>query len=543
MYSLLTHDQNTEELPFLSFSLLELCEHFFLFEQHFRCSHSLLNSIFVLLFFSFLFLLECTRLLQVARIRVGSYATMKMRNSISSCLLPLGVSALLANNASAQHANGLPTTGNVTQQVDFMVSNTTAPWGTTYACFRVPTAVVTPDGTIVVLAESRIGDCGDQAPKDVTSRRSADGGLTWSPLQLVAGPTKHAPNATSGTPDFTARNPYATTLPNGTILLQWVNSTDPDNCVNLQQTSDDSGATWSPPLRKDFGKWEGVLLGPGAGIVLGTHSPSSEYAGRVLACGATGYVGGMPMVLPIYYSDDDGETYTQAGGSAPYPALQECQLVELSDGTVMVNARNSHLNSTCDCRAVAFSHDGGATWGDYTFDPALIEPVCSAGLINVQGTLYFSNPASRTSRVNMTLKRSGTDGATWEDVALVFQEGLTEYSVLVDLTGLGADSSATSLPTSHLHHPKSGLVQSSEGVCTGPLTNGTRPGQDYASIKMNATAATAADCQALCCADEKCQTFVYVPDGLYPNRPQGTFCWLKASAIPLQGDTYVQDFV
>ena len=36
-----------------------------------------------------------------------------------------------------------------------------------------------------------------------------------------------------------------------------------------------------------------------------------RYKGRVVACGATGYVGGMPMVLPIYYSDDDGDTYTQ----------------------------------------------------------------------------------------------------------------------------------------------------------------------------------------------------------------------------------------
>ena len=48
---------------------------------------------------------------------------------------------------------------------------------------------------------------------------------------------------------------------------------------------------------------------------------------------------------------------------------QECQLVELADGTVMVNARNSHLNKTCDCRAVATSVDGGETWGDYHFDP------------------------------------------------------------------------------------------------------------------------------------------------------------------------------
>lgn len=28
-----------------------------------------------------------------------------------------------------------------------------------------------------------------------------------------------------------------------------------------------------------------------------------------------------------------------------------------------------------------------------------------------------------------------------------------------------------------------------------------------------------------------------VPSGLYPNRPPGTFCWLKAAAIPLRGST------
>jgi len=73
-------------------------------------------------------------------------------------------------------------------------------------------------------------------------------------------------------------------------------------------------------------------------------------------------------------------------------------------------------------------------------------------------------------------------------------------------------------------------------TCSGPITNGTRPGQDYASIKMNSTSASAIQCQAICCEDPKCHTWVYVPDGLYPNRPPGTFCWLKAANIPLQGE-------
>jgi hypothetical protein len=79
-------------------------------------------------------------------------------------------------------------------------------------------------------------------------------------------------------------------------------------------------------------------------------------------CGATGYVGGMAMNLPIYTSDDNGTTYTEAGGAAPFAALQECQIVELNDGRVMVNARNKHLNKSCDCRAYSISEDGGTTW-------------------------------------------------------------------------------------------------------------------------------------------------------------------------------------
>ena len=51
----------------------------------------------------------------------------------------------------------------------------------------------------------------------------------------------------------------------------------------------------------------------------------------------------------------------------------------------------------------------------------------------------------------------------------------------------------------------------------------TFPGQDYASIKMNATTGTTAeDCQNICCTDQKCRTWVYVPAGLYSSRPVTT---------------------
>ena len=74
--------------------------------------------------------------------------------------------------------------------------------------------------------------------------------------------------------------------------------------------------------------------------------------------------------------------------------------------------------------------------------------------------------------------------------------------------------------------------------CGGEITNGTRPGADYASVKMNPKNASAVACQHICCADHKCKTWVYVSAEAtksYPKRPQGAYCWLKAKPIALKG--------
>ena len=87
--------------------------------------------------------------------------------------------------------------------------------------------------------------------------------------------------------------------------------------------------------------------------------------------------------------------------STVFSNLQECQLVELSNGSLVINMRNSHLNP-CDCRAQAMSHDGGATWSAVSWAPALIEPTVSAGLVNVEVRLsaaLHGPHASKTPRV------------------------------------------------------------------------------------------------------------------------------------------------
>jgi hypothetical protein len=163
--------------------------------------------------------------------------------------------------------------------------------------------------------------------------------------------------------------------------------------------------------------------------------------------------------LDVFTSDDDGKTYQTATGKGdpwptapgfpngsvtmPFQFLSECQVVELTNGSVMLNARNElglHQPPGHEHRrAYAISDDGGSSWGGYRFAVDLPEPGstgCMAGLIDFNGVLYFSNPAGGGgggSREGMTLKKSLDQGATWQ-VERLIDAGPAAYSTIVPLT-------------------------------------------------------------------------------------------------------------
>eukprot|EP00051_Salpingoeca_urceolata_P033854 m.22478 g.22478 ORF g.22478 m.22478 type:complete len:387 (-) comp6832_c0_seq1:146-1306(-) len=307
-----------------------------------------------------------------------------------------------------------------------------------YSCFRVPSAVLNgATGSLFVFVESRISSCGDQAPKDITFRKSPDGGNTFGPLNVVMG--QHTSNTTY-------RNPYAVWVddgsPKGLLLLNFVNSTLAEPWTNYQISSHDDGITWSAPVAKNLAPWEGVLAGPGAGIVLGRRSATSPHPGRIVMCGATGYHHDHAMNAVVWYSDDKGSTYDVS--SSVFAQFQECQMTERNDGSLIINFRAGHMNA-CDCRASSVSHDGGETWSNITWDTQLVEPVCSAGLITrPNGNLLFSNPMSKTQRANMTVQQSVDNGATWQVVQTVWP-GPSAYSTLVDLSNATSDADRVGL--------------------------------------------------------------------------------------------------
>lgn len=287
-----------------------------------------------------------------------------------------------------------------------------------YHTYRIPALVVTPGGTALAFCEGRKNGSGDSGDIDLVMRRSADSGATWSDQAVVR--SDRGNTCGNPCPVVDART--------GTVWLlsTWNRGEDHEREIISGRSKDtrrvfvmssaDEGRTWSEPkeitsaVKKP--DWTWYATGPGSGIQI-LHG---EHAGRlVLACDHI-EAKTERYYSHVVFSDDQGHTWN-LGGSVPNDQVNECEVVELADGRLMLNMRN--YNRARQRRQKAFSRDGGGTWEDQGFDPALVEPVCQASLVRyswpVQGkgnVILFSNPAS-TERVNMTVRASCDDGETW----------------------------------------------------------------------------------------------------------------------------------
>ena len=115
--------------------------------------------------------------------------------------------------------------------------------------------------------------------------------------------------------------------------------------------------------------------------------------------------------------------------------LNECEAVELEDGSVMLNSRNHGVNEFH--RGVSISKDGGETFSSFRRDPVLLEPRCQASIRRYRwaeghkpGVILFANPAWQW-RTFLMLRISRDDGKTWPEAKIVYPNAAAYCDIAV----------------------------------------------------------------------------------------------------------------
>jgi len=304
-----------------------------------------------------------------------------------------------------------------------------------YACLKIPVLLATRAGTLLAFAEARKDDCSDFAWTDLVVKRSEDGGLTWSQMQVIrseSGPgLPHTVIGNAAPAQLLEDSRY----PGRIVVPHTRNNSDV-----WRTWSDDDGLTWAKAEMIPGGSapgWKWVGTGPPASLVLRrahrgriiVPSYHSKYRGNL----ANNIVHGHVML-----SDDDGDTFRLAsvgGFGAADKKTNENQAVELGNGSVLINARSLANPLVNQERIQTRSDDGGETFGPTRFVPELPQPVdgCEGSLVAVDEAgsqaLYYSGPDSKVLRTGMSVWKSGNEGESWSKVFAV-DAGMSGYSAM-----------------------------------------------------------------------------------------------------------------
>lgn len=311
-----------------------------------------------------------------------------------------------------------------------------------YACFRIPAVISTSKGELIAFAEGRKNGCSDTGNIDLVMKRSADGGKSWSPIQLIWDDGENVCGNPAPVLDETTGVIH--------LLSTWNLGSDKESEIIAQTSEDtrhvyvlsssDGGETWSEAREitatTKLPNWTWYATGPGSGIQAsvgrhgGSHDGGTLVERMMVACDHI-EAESKHYYSHVIYSDDHGQSW-QLGGSTPNHQVNECEVVQLSDGNLMLNMRNYDRNVRR--RQTAISKDGGLTWTDQKHDSTLIEPICQASLQSYahgeKELLLFSNPASEEKRIRMTVRASEDQGQSWKH-SLLLHEGPSAYSDLV----------------------------------------------------------------------------------------------------------------
>lgn len=290
-------------------------------------------------------------------------------------------------------------------------------------CYRIPAIITAPNGDVIAAIDERVPNCGDlKWSKDINIiiRRSSDNGKTWSDIETVVDfPFGQSASDPSMIVDNVTNDIF--------LFYNFMNlDTEKDIYYLHVVKSSDNGKTWSKPeditsqIAKPEWREDFKFITSGRGIQTRT--------GKLLHTMVN-----LNSGLHLFGSDDHGKTWYFI--DTPILPADESKVIELADGTWMINAR---VNGE-GLRYVHRSTDEGKTWAT-TPAPELIDPGCNASIIRYtaiedgykKNRLLFSNAKSEKGRVNMTVRISYDEGKTWTEGKTIY-EGSSAYSSLTVL--------------------------------------------------------------------------------------------------------------
>lgn len=327
-------------------------------------------------------------------------------------------------------------------------------WDDDVHTYRIPGLTTTKKGTLLAIYDVRRESGRDlQGHMDIGVSRSTDDGNTWEPMRIALdmGEWGGLPQKFNGVSDAcilvdeNSEDIYLAGLwMHGVINSEGIwqkNLTEDSKDWNHQwrnkgsqpgfgvketsqfliAKSTDDGLIWSEPVnltkmckKKEWWLWAPA---PGRGITLEDGTLVFPTQGR-------NFEG--ESFSNITYSKDGGLTWKTSNQA--FFNTTECAVVELNDGSLMLNMRdnrNASVKGPENGRAVFTSKDLGESWTEHpTHHGALIEPRCMASLHKhiytgkdgeKKSVLFFSNPNSKYKRHKQTVKVSFDDGNTWPE--------------------------------------------------------------------------------------------------------------------------------
>ena len=287
------------------------------------------------------------------------------------------------------------------------------------AKYRIPAMCLAPDGkTLVAVCDARTKHGGDlnrgsAQPIYIACRRSTDGGKTWTET------TKSWDWPWNDNEQWVGSDPSLIVDNEAKKIFLFYNVGECKKewgaYKHYVQESKDNGATWSTPRNitneirpANWAKYPNgfifVTSGSGCQTKDGTLLHTLVNVGQSVA---------------LFGSTDHGKTWKAYGNPTPEPG-DECKVVELTDGTLMINSRR-HGGQ----REIFTSKDKGVTW-EHRSDKSLLDPACNAQIMKVGKMLLFSN-CKAWGRSNLYVRTSFDDGQTWNEGVCV-EPGGAAYS-------------------------------------------------------------------------------------------------------------------